>query len=223
VIEDRAEAGRLLAAALQGYRDCPGGLILAVPRGGVVVGREISVLLRLPLDVLLTRKIGAPGNPELAIGALTETGYLYINEELLATYPALARVSERERLEQEREIDRRRMQYRNGRPLPSLEGRPVILVDDGTATGATYLASVHALKASRVGRLIAALPVAPPETARLISRRVDDCVVLETPDPFYAVGQHYVNFRQVDDEEVLRCLAESWRPPKPEPAATETS
>jgi len=222
VIEDRVEAGRRLAAALQRYSGCPGGLILAIPRGGVVVGREMSVLLRLPLDVLLTRKIGAPGNPELAIGALTETGYLYVNEELLASYPALARLSEQERLEQEREIDRRRRQYRGGRALPPLEGRTVILVDDGTATGATYLASVHALRASRVGRLVAALPVAPPETAGMISRRVDDCVVLATPDPFYAVGQHYLNFRQVDDEEVLRCLAESWRPPKQQPATTET-
>lgn len=222
MIEDRVEAGRRLAAALQRYCDCPGGLILAIPRGGVVVGREMSVLLRLPLDVLLTRKIGAPGNPELAIGALTETGYLYVNEELLASYPALARLSERERLEQEREIDRRRRQYRGGRALPPLEGRTVILVDDGTATGATYLASVHALRASRVGRLVAALPVAPPEIAGMISRRVDDCVVLATPDPFYAVGQHYLNFRQVDDEEVLRCLAESWRPPEQQPATTET-
>jgi len=222
VIEDRVQAGGRLAAALRRYCDCPDALILAIPRGGVVVGREISVLLRLPLDVLLTRKIGAPGNPELAIGALTETGYLYLNEELLASHPGLARLSEQERLEQELEIDRRRRQYRGGRPLPSLEGRTVILVDDGTATGATYLASVHALQASRVGRLVAALPVAPPETARLISRRVDDCVVLETPDPFYAVGQQYLDFRQVTDEEVLRCLAESWRPPEQQPAATET-
>ncbi len=213
MIRDREEAGQRLAAALSRYTDCPDGLILAIPRGGVVVGLEMSLSLRLPLDVLITRKIGAPDNPELAIGALTETGYLHLNKDLLASYPWLARMVEQERALQEREIVRRRELYRGGRNLPPLAGRTIILVDDGVATGATYLASVQALKAGGVTRLVAALPVAPSETAEKVSTQVDECVVLESPEPFYAVGQHYLDFRQVEDEEVIRCLARAWRPP----------
>lgn len=213
MIRDREEAGQRLAAALSRYTDCPDGLILAIPRGGVVVGLEMSLSLRLPLDVLITRKIGAPDNPELAIGALTETGYLHLNKDLLASYPWLARMVEQERALQEREIVRRRERYRGGRNLPPLSGRTIILVDDGVATGATYLASVHALKAGGVTRLVAALPVAPSDTTARIAAHVDECSVLESPEPFYAVGQHYLNFRQVEDEEVIRCLARAWRPP----------
>lgn len=209
---DRVEAGQRLAAALSRYTDHPGGLILAIPRGGVVVGREMSLRLRLPLDVLITRKIGAAENPELAIGALTETGYLQVNEDLLLSHPSLARITERQRLEQVEEIARRRALYRGGRELPSLSGRTVILVDDGVATGATYLASVQGLKAAGAAKVVAALPVGPAETAKLIAGCVDECLVLESPEPFYAVGQHYHDFRQVDDHEVIQCLTSAWKP-----------
>lgn len=203
---DRSEAGRRLAELLDAYRDYPGGLVLAVPRGGVVVGLEISLALRLPLDVFITRKLGAPGNPELALGALAETGYLRLNRELMEAYPAIARHVEEERRRQEGEIARRRALYRGGRDLPSLRGRTVILVDDGVATGATYLASVQALRAGGVGRLVAALPVAPPDTAALIAAVADDCVIADQPEPFHAVGQQYHSFEQVQDQEVLACL-----------------
>jgi len=185
-------------------------MILAIPRGGVEVGREMSLRLCLPLDVLLTRKIGAAENPELAIGALSETGYLHLNEDLLALHPSLSRMTEKQRRDQQEEIARRRQLYRGGRELPPLAGRTVILVDDGVATGATYLASVQALRGAGVARVVAALPVGPAETAKLIAGRVDECVILECPEPFYAVGQHYDDFRQVDDEEVIQCLEESW-------------
>jgi predicted phosphoribosyltransferase len=212
MFRDRIEAGQRLAAALSRYTDHPGGLILAIPRGGVVVGREMSLRLRLPLDVLITRKIGAVENPELAIGALTETGYLQVNEDLLLSHPSLARITERQRLEQVEEIARRRALYRGGRELPSLSGRTVILVDDGVATGATYLASVQGLKAAGAAKVVAALPLGPAETAKLIAGCVDECLVLESPEPFYAVGQHYHDFRQVDDHEVIQCLTSAWKP-----------
>jgi putative phosphoribosyl transferase len=212
MFRDREEAGQRLAAALSRYSGCPEGMILAIPRGGVVVGLEMSLVLHLPLDVLITRKLGATDNPELAVGALTETGYLHLNKDLLACYPWLAGSVDQERRIQEREIVRRRDLYRGGRSLPPLAGRMVILVDDGVATGATYLASIQALKSGGVARLVAALPVAPSETAEQVSAQVDECVVLESPEPFHAVGQHYLDFRQVEDEEVIRCLTRSWRP-----------
>lgn len=210
MFRDRIEAGQRLAAALTRYTGYPGGMILAIPRGGVVVGREMSLRLCLPLDVLLTRKIGAAENPELAIGALSETGHLHLNEDLLRSHPSLARMTEKQRLEQQEEITRRRALYRGGRDLPQLAGRMVILVDDGVATGATYLASVQALKAAGVARVVAALPVGPADTVKVIASQVDECVVLACPEPFYAVGQHYQDFRQVDDDEVIQCLEYSW-------------
>ncbi|WP_447972164.1 phosphoribosyltransferase [Nitrospira sp. Kam-Ns4a] len=211
MFRDRPDAGRRLAGLLARYQDCPGGLILGIPRGGVLVGLELSLQLRLPLDVFITRKLGAPDNPELAIGALSETGYLHLNQELLDAYPPLRRYVEPERRAQELEIARRRALYRGGRGLPDLQGRTVLLVDDGVATGATYLASVHALKAGGVARLVAALPVAPADTVRVIAGMVDDCVVVACPAAFYAVGQHYLDFRQIEDEEVRACLAKAWR------------
>ena len=217
MFRDREEAGQRLAAALSRYSHCSKGLLLAIPRGGVVVGLQMSLVLHLPLDVLITRKLGAPDNPELAVGALTETGYLHLNKDLLACYPWLASSVDQERRVQEREIVRRRALYRGGRSLPPLGGRTVILVDDGVATGATYLASIQALKSGGVARLVAALPVAPSETADQVATQVDECVILESPEPFHAVGQHYVDFRQVEDEEVIRCLARSWRPSTPAP------
>jgi len=212
VFRDRREAGQQLAAALQHYAGRPNSLVLGIPRGGVVVGLEVSQLLRLPLDVLITRKLRAPDNPELALGALAETGYVHLNEDLIAAYPWLARTVEQERVIQEQEIARRRTLYRGGNPLPPLQGRTVILVDDGVATGATYFASIQTLKAAGVGRLVAGLPVAPAETAQLIADMVDECVVLASPYPFYAVGQHYLDFSQVSDDEVAECLARGWRP-----------
>jgi putative phosphoribosyl transferase len=212
MFRDRQEAGQQLAAALQKYAGHEGALVLGIPRGGVVVGLEVSRILGLPLDVLITRKLRAPDNPELALGALAETGFMHLNEDLIAAYPWLRRAIEQERLIQEQEIARRRMLYRNGQQLPSLHGRLAILLDDGVATGATYLASVETLRAAGVGRLVAGLPVAPAETANVIAARVDECIVLASPYPFYAVGQHYLDFGQVSDEEVAECLRQARRP-----------
>ncbi len=215
MFHDRTEAGQRLASALLRYAGHAKGLILAIPRGGVLVGLELSSALKLPMDVLITRKIGAPGNAELALGALAETGYLHLNQDILAFYPSWTRFVEDERKRQEEEIQRRKELYRQGQPLPVLTGRTVLLVDDGVATGATYLASIAALRAAGTAKIVAALPVAPLETAQKIQSQVDDCVILETPEPFEAVGLHYRRFDQVSDAEVLQALGISRKPAGP--------
>lgn len=203
---DRHDAGKRLAAALAPFEN-EDTVVLALPRGGVVVGYVMSLSLHLPLDVFLVRKLGAPGNPEYALGAVAEIGEPYLNRRAMDAFAlSPAHLAESVR-EQREEIARRQALYRNGRPLPSLTGRNVILVDDGLATGATFLASVQALKGLGPKRLIAAIPVGPNETLREVGVQVDELVVLLTPEPFYAVGNHYEDFTQVEDDAVLRCLA----------------
>jgi predicted phosphoribosyltransferase len=206
MFRDRADAGRQLAAALKAYGDVPGGLVVALPRGGVVTGAEVSRALRLPLDVFIVRKIGYPGNPECAMAALTETGLLYRTQEgcgMSSVYPGYL---EECRAEQEEEIKRRVRLFRQGAPFPTLEGRTVLLVDDGLATGATFEAAALALRDLKPRRLVGAVPVAPPGTAGRVRALLDELVVLETPACFMAVGQVYADFRQVDDAQVLRLL-----------------
>lgn len=207
MFRDREEAGRLLAERLKAYRDDPNGLILALPRGGVAVGYTLSLALHLPLDVLITRKLGAPGNPEYAMGAIAETGALILNQEAMRAF-ALARedLDEQIRTQQE-EIARRQALYRGGRPLPTLTGRTVLLVDDGIATGSTFFASIEALKRLHPMRIVAAIAVGPRETLIRVRQKVDELAVLLTPEPFYAVGNHYEDFTQVEDDAVLRYLA----------------
>jgi putative phosphoribosyl transferase len=208
-LANREEAGRLLADRLSAYRDEPDGILLALPRGGVVVGHAMSLALHLPLEVFLVRKLGAPGNPEYALGAIAEIGPPLLNRTAMEAF-GLSPADLEEIVRAERaEIVRRQELYRGGRPLPPLAGRTVILVDDGLATGATFMASVQALKGLGLKRLIAALPVGPKETIREVERTVDELVVLLTPEPFYAVGNHYEDFTQVEDEPVLRSLVEA--------------
>lgn len=206
---NREEAGRLLAVRLAPYRGDASAVILALPRGGVPVGYAISLALQLPLDVFITRKLGAPGNPEFAIGAVAETGDVFFNpqaedilDELRARPGRLQSLIEQER----HEITRRQAAYRGGRTLPPLDHRTVLLVDDGVATGATLFASVDALKAQNLRRLVVAVPVGPADTLCRLRNRVDELVVLHTPEPFWAVGNHYQEFAQVSDEEVQHYL-----------------
>lgn len=208
-LENREQAGRLLAERLASYRDDPAGIILALPRGGVAVGHAMSLALHLPLEVFLVRKIGAPGNPEYALGAIAEIGPPLLNRQAMAALGvSVADLEETIRAEQA-EIVRRQALYRGGRPLPALAGRTVMLVDDGLATGATFLAAVHAVKGMNSGRLIAAIPVGPLATIREMEGLVDELAVLMTPEPFYAVGNHFEDFAQVEDGEVLRALADA--------------
>ncbi len=216
---DRHDAGRRLAHALIHYKEASDTLILALPRGGVVVGYEISRELHLPLEVLVTRKLGAPGNPELAMGALSETGYRHLNPEVLLSFGVSSGQLEEEVQRQQQEITRRVERYRRGRPLPPLTGRNVILVDDGVATGATFYASVAALRTLNVRRLVAAIPVASLQVRSDLLSKVDEVVILETPTSFAAIGQFYLDFSQVEDEAVIECLLRG----RPAPPGTDST
>jgi len=206
VFRDREDAGRLLAAKLGAYRDNPGGLILALPRGGVAIGYELSRALHLPLDVFITRKLSTPDNPEYAIGALSETGAVYLNPDAVEAF-RLSPANLNGLIGHAREeITRRQQRYRNGVPLAAVTGRTIILVDDGMATGATFFATIEAITELSPRRLVAAVPVAPEDNVDPVRSRVDEFIVLTTPAPFFAVGHHYQCFAQVDDAEVLEYL-----------------
>lgn len=206
VFQNREEAGRQLAAKLHKYRDAPGGVILALPRGGVALGYQLSIALHLPLDVFITRKIGAPDNPEYALGAVSETGNIYLNPEAVSEFRLTNEDVKDLVAVQKQEIKRRQQLYRQGRhPLP-LKDRVVIVVDDGIATGATFFASVEAIRQQTPARLVAAIPVGPADTIAKARNVVDELIVLATPEPFWAVGSHYVDFTQVEDRDVLEYL-----------------
>lgn len=204
--KNREEAGRRLVDRLLQYRENPAAVILALPRGGVAVGYQLSLGLHLPLDVFITRKLGAPDNSEYALGAVGETGIVYLNPDARATY-GLSRADIEDVVQvQQREIARRQTLYRQGRHLPTLTNRIVILVDDGIATGSTFFASIQSIRHFKPGRLIGAIPVGPVETIHEARRQVDELVVLATPDPFWAVGNHYIDFAQVSDHDVVEYL-----------------
>jgi len=208
LFKDRHDAGQRLAQKLLRYQGAKDGIVIALPRGGVVVGYDISLALRLPLDVLISRKLGTPSNPELAMGALAETGYRHMNEDVIREYRVSNAQLERELLRQTSEIDRRIRRYRGGRALPSLKGQTVILVDDGIATGATFFASLGALLKAEAAKIVAAVPVAPPRVLAELNALVDEVVVLHTTEWFFGIGQFYEEFPQVEDEEVVACLEE---------------
>lgn len=203
---NREEAGRGLVKQLLQYRDRPATLILALPRGGVAVGYQLSLGLHLPLDVFIVRKLRALDNPEYALGAIGETGAVYLNPEAKAAYRlSPADIKQLVQTQQE-EIVRQQVLYRQTRRFPVLTGRTVILVDDGIATGSTFFASVQSIRSLNPHRLIGAIPVGPTETIREARAHVDELVVLATPDPFRAVGNHYADFAQVRDHEVVEYL-----------------
>jgi putative phosphoribosyl transferase len=206
LFRDRHDAGRRLAQRLLHYKEAKDTIVLALPRGGVVVGYDISMALRLPLDVLITRKLGTPSNPELAMGALAETGYRHMNEEVIREYHVSKKDLDEETRRQNSEIGRRIQRYRGGRALSSLKGQTVILVDDGIATGATFFASLGALLKAEAARTVAAVPVAPPRVLAEVKMLVDEVVVLHASDWFFGIGQFYEQFPQVEDDEVIACL-----------------
>ncbi len=206
MFRNREEAGRILADELSRYRNDPTALILALPRGGVAVGYQLSLALHVPLDVFITRKIGAPGNPEYAIGAVTETGSHYLNQEAVSSFGLSQHELNRLIQVQEKEIARRRNLYRQGRMLPQLTGRTVLLVDDGIATGSTFLASALAIRGLQPHRLVGVIPVGPPSTTREVRAYVDELLVLMTPDSFETVGNFFMDFTQVEDRDVIQYL-----------------
>lgn len=208
---DRAEAGRVLAEKLRHYAGRSDVLVLALPRGGVPVGFEVARALDAPLDIFVVRKLGVPGHEEYAMGALAAGGVRVLNgsviEELHISPSAVDEVIERE----ERELERRERLYRGERPPAAIQGRTVILVDDGLATGSTMRAAADALRNRKPARLVVAVPVAAASTCEELRAEVDETVCALTPEPFYAVGQWYHDFSQTSDDEVRALLDENRR------------
>ncbi len=211
-IPDRKTAGGALADRLLRYRDRADVIVLALPRGGVPVAAEIASALHAPLDLMLVRKLGVPGQEELAMGAIAEGGVQVLNADVVRMIGIdQARIAEAAAAEQV-ELERRSRAYRDGRRLPGLSGRCVILVDDGVATGATLRAAIQAVRAQRPARLVVALPVAPPDTLRVLAGEVDEIECLLSPEPFGAISRWYHRFPQLDDQEVRELLAASAGP-----------
>ncbi len=210
---DRTEGGRLLAEKLTEYANRPDVIVLALPRGGVPVGFEVAKALRAPLDVLIVRKLGVPGQPELAMGAIASGGIRVLNEELLKHYPISEEEIEAVAAQEQKELERRERLYHGDRPTPEVRGRTVILVDDGIATGTTMRSAVEALKKQQPASVVIAVPVAAEATCEEF-RRLKDHVVftcLAAPKPFFAVGLWYEQFPQTTDEEVRNLLERAAR------------
>jgi len=206
---DRKEAGRALAGVLTHYRASPQTVVLALPRGGVPVGYEVSAALDLPLDVLVVRKLGMPSQPELAMGAVASGGAVVLNDDVVRYLPRGSDAVEQVKARELQELARREESYRGHRPALQMSGRTAILVDDGLATGATMEAAVRALRNLDAERIVVAIPVASIEARERIAAVADEVVCLQTPPFFSAVGQWYERFDQTEDEEVRELLARS--------------
>ena len=211
---DRADAGRALVRRLLQMHLREPIVVLALPRGGVPIGAQVARALKAPLDLVLVRKIGTPGQPELALAAVAEGDppALVIDDEVNRSVTVDASYIDKQAQLALREIARRRQVYLRGRAAAEVEGRTVIVVDDGIATGTTMRAALQALRRRRPTQLVLAVPVAPRDTLEALRAEVDQVVCLLTPQPFYAVGEHYDEFPQVDDQEVLEALDAASRP-----------
>ena len=203
---NRQEAGQLLGTALRHYAGRPNLLVLALPRGGVPVGHEVSKALHAPLDVMLVRKLGVPGHEELAMGAIATGGVRIVSEDVVEALQIPDRVIATVAAAEAQELERRERTYREGRAEPDVRGQTVILVDDGLATGATMRAAAAALQTMGVGRVVAAVPVAPAESCEALRKVVDEVVCLVMPERFVAVGSWYEDFSETSDEAVRELL-----------------
>jgi putative phosphoribosyl transferase len=211
IFADRFDAGKRLAEALGTVSE--NAIILSIPRGGVVVARAMADVLHVPMDVIVVRKLGAPNNPELALGAIGPDGHVTIDEEVSHVLGQLPPgYIERESARQMTEVERRMKLYRGDRPFPDVDRRPCILVDDGIATGSTARAALRWLRARGASRLVLAVPVAPARTVTELESEADHVVCLSAPVMFMAVGQWYDRFEQVEDDEVVAALAAARRP-----------
>ncbi len=209
VFRNRQEAGRLLAGRLAAYADRADVVILALPRGGVPVAFEIAAALHAPLDVMVVRKLGVPGHEELAMGAIASGGVQVVNQDVVRSLGLSPAVLESVAAAEYQELIRRERAYRGSRESAIVEGRTVILVDDGLATGSTMRAAVAALRKRAPARIVVAVPTAAPETCEELKAEVDEMVCATTPTPFYGVGQWYDDFSQTTDEEVRGLLEQA--------------
>ena len=208
IFQDRKDAGRVLAGAIKAACGWDDAIVLGLPRGGVPVAFEVSRELSLPLDILVVRKLGVPGQEELAMGAIASGGTVVINQivvhELGISLETIGQVAEREKLE----IERREREYRDGRPPALIEGRTAILIDDGLATGSSMLAAARSLR-PRARKVIVGVPVAAKSTCEQLRDEVDQVICATTPEPFFAVGSFYRNFEQTSDQEVRALLSQA--------------
>ena len=223
LFHDRIDAGRQLAAKLGEYAGRSDVIVLALPRGGVPVGYEVAKALGAPLDVFLVRKLGVPGQEELAMGAIASGGVRVLNPEAVDYLGIPPEVIDAVTRREQQELERREHLYRGTRPLPRVQGRTVILVDDGLATGSTMRAAVAALRRLGPARVVVAVPVGAPETCAELGTEADECICAREPQPFYAVGAWYEDFSQTSDEEVRYLLekAAEWNVPGAKRAAGE--
>lgn len=205
---DRHHAGKMLAEKLHHYHGRPEVLVLALPRGGVPVAVEVAQALEVSLDVFIVRKLGVPGQPELAFGAVAMGGVRVLNHALVGQLGITEKDVDAITTIERREMERREEIYRSGRPLPKVENQIVILIDDGLATGATMMAAVQALRILNPARIVVGVPAASPETCHQLQSEVDEVVCAITPTPFRSVGSWYEDFAQVTDAEVQKLLAQ---------------
>ncbi len=209
--QDRVEAGRQLAKLLKSYADRPDVIVLGIPRGGVPVAFQVAAELHVPLDVFIVRKLGVPGREELGFGAIASGGIRYLDPEIIGTVELSELEIELIATAEGRELARREHAYRAGLPPVAVEGKVVILVDDGIATGASIRAAILALRQMKPARIVVAVPVAPASTCRHLKPEVDELISLHTPAMFWGIGEFYVNFAQVADGEVTDLLQQAQR------------
>jgi putative phosphoribosyl transferase len=211
LFRDRVDAGKRLTKELKRYAGRDDVVVLALPRGGVVVGFEVARALSAPLDVFVVRKLGLPGREELAMGAIASGGVRVLNEEVVRWNRVSDSMIDAVALREQRELERRELLYRSGRPMPDLRNKTIVLVDDGLATGTTMRAAVIALRSFKPAHMIIAVPTGPPETCKEFEEEVETVICATTPQPFWAIGIWYEDFRQTTDEEVQRLLSAAAR------------
>lgn len=211
---DRVEAGRLLGRELKDFSEAE-TIVLGIPRGGLVIARELAHALSAHLDIVLSRKLGAPGNPELAIGAVAEDGRLFLHEDMIRLYRINDAYIQEEKARQMAEMARRAGLIRRILPKVPLAGKVAIITDDGVATGATMQAALWTVRQEHPLKLVAALPVGPEETVGALAHDADETICLRSPLDFASVGQFYVHFSQVEDEEVSAIIREEQERKKP--------
>ncbi len=209
LFRDRFHAGQELAGQLRAYADRPDVIVLALPRGGVPVGYEVARALHVPLDVFIVRKLGVPGHEELAMGAIASGGVRVLNRDIVQELDVPGYLIDRVAARELQELARREHAYRDDRPPPDVQGKTVLLVDDGLATGATMRAAVRALRQQGPARIVVAVPVASPEACTELAAEVDEIVCFKTPSPFHGVGAWYEDFSQTSDEEVHELMRTS--------------